>query len=215
MIEPIPAAEIHNWYRCGRGRCAQVFATDADVLEWLHLGLPARSAPYVLVAAERIPLKQGYGQRAISLPMAGADDSRIIEFLQANLNTWIYSPAITPWVPTDELSPVEVFCSLNGFVLLQHAWRSRRGLEAATIGLVDRVTHRESGEQRAYDGHRVVFNRLRRTIYGALRYTTIQTFRDGSEIEITKPGEGLMTERAFRAAQEGVKFSHRPGRPRA
>lgn len=201
-----------EWFRAGRGRELQFFATDSEVRQWFH-DLPGHYAPYSIWGAR---LVQRYGEHvreAFSYPLE--------QWLRALVGETTHVPsmpeqyflraeALIPPLPLDDVvaQHANEWASVNGLVLVQHgAARSGRRL-ASRIAVTDKIKNRSTGEVLSLKDRAAVFDSLQTKIRSHLRYTTIQIFKDGHEEEDRVQ---LMTEAAAELARTGF-FARMPGR---
>ncbi len=202
--------DVDNWYRVGRGCALQFFATDDEVQEWLAGCLPEQFGPYSLVGADRVKQGRVYVEHPFEFSIHGLSQA-MYEKDEIRWQYWIRSKVMTPELDFACERRVTWVFSCNGLVELQHG-RTIRGMgrAASSLCLVDKVRNEDTGETRHYKDSLKVFNSLQRHIKKALCYSSIHSFKNGSEREDTRLQ--LMTEKAVEAYNNGFLFKNAPGR---
>ena len=74
---------------------------------------------------------------------------------------------MTPTLPSHELSGSvwwDALFARNGLILLDHPSMARRALKASSIGLVNRVRNRQTGEVIEHTGYDEIFRKLKREL---------------------------------------------------
>ena len=207
-----------GWFRLGRGKSLQFFATDEEVQQWLNEALPSEYAPYFLVSTDLVKEGKDYVQSPFQCDIADFLKCQREKAAKRRINFWIWSKILTPDLSLRHGTWVTAALSLNGLVHLQHGsiFAPQKGADPAhtlyrdvsSIGLVHRVQHVETGEIRVYEDYLRVFEKLRRRIKKSLVYSSIMSI-DGQKEELTD--FPLMTEGAARSHETGVPFIYAPG----
>jgi hypothetical protein len=214
-MEPkIPIYDVDNWHRVGRGRVLQFFATDDEIQEWLLSALPPEYGPYTLVGADLVQIeKKKYIQKGFEF---GIDELKraMYEQDETRWEYWIRSKVITPQLDFSRHKMISWILSYSGLVGLHHGSYNKNkwvdGLDASSIGIVDQVNNDKTGEKIQHKEYLNIFKKLNREIKNHLCYSSFWKYKDGSEREDFE--SRLMTEKAVRAYEEGMKFVNRPGR---
>jgi hypothetical protein len=182
-----------DWYRVGGSRL-QFYATDDEIAEWLEEMLPSEFAPFAVIGQERLEDRW----HPFEFHLHAIRDA----FRGQHVNYWIRSNVLSPGlVGTDEKR-----VSFSGLILVQpgRPWRGRVG--DASIAVVDRIRHLETGEERRHPEYRRIFDRLRRPMRKRLVVRTLLTFPDGATEESFP-----MTARAADAHRRGeIRFDVEP-----
>jgi len=166
--------DVDSWDRKGRGKSFQFFATDAEVAEVLGCSLPAKFAPYSLMAVKKEKLEGRFVQRPVHL--------EIPDFLeQRRKGTWRFflrSHALTPELHLPEGIPIDRLFAFNGLMNVFHGVMHRGRLSASVVGVVDRITNRAT-QQTIHHKHYVeIFQSVKSGITPLLRYRSV--FSKGS-----------------------------------
>jgi hypothetical protein len=182
----------------------QFFATDDEVQEWLNHCLLPKYAPYRL-----IPTPQ-WARPGDQIRTHAVED--LLQTLATCESTsfFLWSQAISPRLLLNIPQNLVAWCSINGLPNLDHGFDWRGTRRESALGFVERIENKHTGEIRIHVEYREVYNRLRREIVKALRYSTFHRFADGTEREDTSLRR--MTEAAAQAHGHGIVFNARPGR---
>jgi len=153
------AGDFTGWQRAGRGRSFQFYALDDEVGEWLIASLPPESAPYLVFREQSANGRLIVHEWPIDEIAASFAEDR-------NARHWIKSARLTPALQVEDVSlPRDLGrLSFSGLisVVLGADWNGRR--EETNLGLVDRIRHVETGEERGQPGYLGIFERLRRAM---------------------------------------------------
>src|SRR5216683_1076005 len=128
MASIIAIVDTHRWTRAGKGRELQFFASDAEVQDWLNRGLPARYAPYRLVGSDSVKEDADYIEQPFQcavtdlVPCMRAGNGRRWRF-------WILSDHLSAGLVLERGGAVDMLCSYNGLVELQHGLKTELGRE--------------------------------------------------------------------------------------
>lgn len=212
-------SERSEWRRLGRGKTLEFFATDDEVRQWL-MHLPAEFRPYKLIGYDLVEVSkrrfvpQQWEFELSDFPgcMQGPREMR----WEFGIWSAKLSPKPATTVDRSAKSPP------HNLVLLQHGgflklpWLDlklsqkdvRRRVESS-IGIVDRIINDKTGEVVVFKEYLEIFNSLRKEIEKKLCFASIQSFRDGTELETT---QYRWTEAAVRLYESGFPFTYRPGR---
>jgi len=209
--------DVDSWFRLGRGHSFEFYATDNEVQEWLLTILSAEYAPYRLVGEDSIKEGKVYVQHPFSCEVA--------EFLRCRqaagelcTQFWLLSTVLTPELPLQPGAWLTAMYSYNGLINLQHGWMQREPVHrtrplaktASSIGLVDRVYHRDTNEVRQHEAYLRLFNAMKRAIRKSLVYTTMLIGPD--DVEQEQVSGPLWTEGTKQEYEAGASFMRaRPG----
>jgi hypothetical protein len=192
------------------------YTTDEEVDRWLAEHLPADYAPYYVVGADHLGRNATTRWEPFCYELAQFPKCRAEE--RSRYRYFLWSPALTPNLDLGHTYTLDedfdAMCQLNGLVWLWHgcklAGANRVGYEASRLIVVGGARNLLTGEEYHYLEYVQIFNSLQKEIRKALRYSTIETYTDGTEWEDTR--RELWTLAAVRAYEEGRPYFHRPGR---
>jgi len=202
--------DVDNWFRIGRGRELQFFATDDEVQSWLLNFLPEEYAPYSLVGADLIKKGKIYIEQGFEFDISELEKA-MYEKDETRWHYWIRSKVLTPELRLITGERITWTLSYSGLVSLQHGRELQNmGRDASSIGIVERVKNEKTGEIRHHKDYLRIFNSLKRKVKRTLCYSTIHKFKNGTVAEDTRLQ--LMTEKAVRAYEDGLLFKNAPGR---
>jgi hypothetical protein len=161
--------DVDSWDRKGRGKSFQFFATDCELAEVLGYSLPARFAPYSLMAVKKEMLEGRFVQRPIHF--------EIDDFLeQRRKGAWRFflrSHVLTPELHVPEGIPIDRLFAFNGFLNVFHGAMHRGRISASVVGVVDRITHRAT-QQTIHHKHYVeIFQSVKSGITPLMRYRSV------------------------------------------
>jgi hypothetical protein len=151
--------DFTGWNRVGRGRSFQFYALDDEVAELLVNTLPADFAPYVVFREQWAHPRFVVHERAIDdIARSFAEDR--------DARHWIKSDVLSPALLSDDISvPSDLGkLSFSGLISVRLGtdWHGRR--EDTDLGLIDRIRHDETGEERRQPEYLSIFERLRRSM---------------------------------------------------
>jgi hypothetical protein len=206
-----PIYDVDNWYRIGKGRVLQFFATDDEVQEWLLTMLPSEYGPYTLVGADLVRVeKKKYVEKGFEFDITELKQA-IYEIEYPRWQYWLRSKVLTPELDFSRQKIITWVLSYTGLVGLHHGgYIKNMGRDASSIGIVDTVSNKSTGEVIKHSEYLKIFNILARQIKKHLCYSSFWKFKNGTEREDFKLQ--LMTEKAVQAYEAGFQFKNRPGR---
>ena len=211
-----PIYDVNEWRRLGRGKDLQFFATDDEVQDWLIKALPKKYAPYTLIGVESVKAGKIYIREPFELDVT--ELKRAMHWgNKVRWQFWIRSKIITPELNFSKQMRITWVFSYTGLVELQHGSNIRHyGLntkelyrDASSIGVVDKVINDATGDIKHHKEYLRIFNSLKRQIKKRLCYSSIHTFKNGSQREDRKLQ--LMTEDAVQAYHSGLLLKNAPG----
>jgi hypothetical protein len=180
--------EFDGWYRVG-GKTLQFYATDDEIAEWLLEALPSERAPYAVIGQE----SRGGRRQSLEFPLAAVAAAFSAQRLAVY---WIRSDALSPGLTAES----EKRLSFNGLINVQLGSTRPDGLLGeASIGIVDRIRHEHTGEERVHTEYLRIFERLRRSMRKRLVVETERMHPDGKLYP-----DWRMTPRAADAHVRGV-----------
>jgi hypothetical protein len=203
--------DVDNWYRVGRGKVLQFFATDDEVQEWLLTMLPSGYGPYTLVGADLVKVdKKRYVEKGFEFDITGFKKA-IYEKECPRWQYWIRSKVLTPELDFSRHKMITWILSYSGLVGLDHgSFVKGMGRDASSIAIVEKVANKETGEIIKHKEYLKIYKILARQIKNQLCYSSFWKFKNGTEREDFKLQ--LMTEKAVEAYKSGFVFKNRPGR---
>lgn len=203
--------DVENWYRVGRGQGLEFFATDDEVQEWLLTILPKEYGPYTLVGADIVEVeKKKYIEKGFEFDI-GELKKAVYEKEEPRWNYWIRSKVITPELDFSREKRITWVLSYTGLISLHHGLDLKNlGRDASSIGIVERVRNKNTGEEIIHEEYLKLSKYLSRHIKKLLCYSSFWKFKNGTEREDFKLQ--LMTEKAVKAYEAGFIFKNRPGR---
>jgi hypothetical protein len=126
--------EFAGWYRVG-GRTLQFYATDDEIAEWLRGTLPSADGPYAILG------RQWHHDRWMPFEYR-LDEIGTAFGLHRTASYWIRSNALSPGLTGSD----EKRLAWNGLINVQLSAPQPDGrLGEASIGIVDRIRHEQSG----------------------------------------------------------------------
>lgn len=189
------ADSYEGWYRVGGSRF-DFYATDEEIAEWLLETLPPEFAPYAVTGAEWIEKERRW--EAFEYPLAHVREAFA---RHRGSNFWIRSDQLSPQLRGDDKA-----VAYGGLILVQLGLERQGKIEDASIAIVDRLRHEETGEERRQPEYRRIFDRLRRSMRKRAVVETIGTLPDGATVRPSR-----MTPRAAEAHVRGeVTFDAEP-----
>lgn len=213
-------SDLENWLRLGRGRNVTFIATDEEVQEWLSSCLPAGFGPYRLVGADLVR----EGKHYVQLPFSGQIDELSQLMHRPDRDAFqfcIWSKTLTPDLELTPRTNIAAQLGVNGLISLQHGSKIKDystpdqlpALWPSSLGVIDRVQNRETGEIRHYAEYLQIYSILKRAMKKLTIYSAVLRFKTGEEEEVVGAGAPLWTEGAKRLHDAGVRFcAVRPGR---
>jgi hypothetical protein len=158
-IIPGMAGDFTGWHRAGRGRSFQFYALDDEVAEWLVETLPCAFAPYVV-------FREQWAHRGLAVHELSLDDIAQSLAEDREARHWIKSAVLTPALQADDISvPGDLGkLSFNGLISVRVGADRNGRREDADLGLIDRIRHSETGEERRQPEYLRIFERLRRAM---------------------------------------------------
>lgn len=200
-----------RWYRVGRGRRFEFFATDEETQAWLLEALPEAFGPYQLVGYEIVKGEDRYTREPLSVELPDFR-SFVADHPPGICDLFMRSYKLTPSLAPKPGVSIDVLCSLNGLVNIQHDGpRTRPYLSPSSISIVTRVRSFDTDEEVVHSDYEKVYNALARRIRRSLVYTTIARSKLGDEWVEFDSGV-RMTEAAARAYEAGVAYRYRPAK---
>jgi len=171
--------DIHDWVRVGRGRGLEFYVDDEEMAGILTESLLPAYGPYVLAGS--LMIEEGKG-KYVEEPFI----RDIGEFLQLRREgVWeffICSTAVTKDLNIRRGDRVSARLSLSGLVNLQQGALHKGRWCESSIGVVDRVVNRETGETVTHREYLQILNALKRSLKKLLCYPTVQTYKDGTRV---------------------------------
>lgn len=171
-----------DWVRATRGRSQQFLATDDDVLDLLQSGLPAKYAPYTIIAYDNV--KNGDRYRHV------VEETKVGDFpllrKKGLVDYFIRSRTISPAIDLSKRRFVDDFLFVNGLIQLTHGsiiTAPNLGWTPSDFGLVNKIAHRRTGEMVTHHDYEKIFFALRRAVKKVGHYKTMRVRPDGEEIE--------------------------------
>ncbi len=200
-------SNLEDWIRAGRGKSFQFFATDQEVAHLLQISLPSEYRPYSIVSYEIVREGNNYMQIPIFCEMH--------DFLKIRkTGLWqffIRSHLLTPTLPVNRGESVLGVCATNGLVNLQQGCVLKKKFCESSIGVVDKISNKHTGEVIHHTEYANAFNTLKKAIRSILRYTSTHTWKNG-QVEESK--DVLMSEEIVQQYWSGnVVLSAVPGSP--
>ena len=150
--------DFTGWNRVG-GRSLRFYAMDGEVADWLVETLPADFAPYVVFRELwEHPRFVVYERPIDDIARSFAEDRAA--------RHWIKSAVLTPHLQQEDISvPSDLGkLSFNALILIRLGADRHGRRETATLGLVDRIRHDETGHERRQPEYLRIFERLRRSM---------------------------------------------------
>jgi len=153
------AEDFDGWYRAGRGRSMQFYATDEEVAEWLVETLPVQHAPYVI-------LREEWSHPRMVVHSYALDDVAASFAADRSARHWIKSEVLSPELEprdvrrTDDLSKL----SFSGLIAIRVTDEFSGRMEPASMAMTDRIRHEATGEERRQPEYLRIFERLRRSM---------------------------------------------------
>jgi len=202
-----------DWTRAG-GKELQFYATDSEVEQWILNFLPEEFGPYRLVGSTLVKRERIYVQDPFDFALTDFNKARGEEIS----DFWILARSLTPEFNFKIGDPIGLTCSINGLILLQLGsviqvqrgsaieWRK----DSSRIAITDKIINNNSDQIVYHSDYLTIYKHLAKRIKPLLKYSTILTFKDGSEEE--DETLALMTEGVVAECQAGVKYLARPGR---
>ena len=184
MIDMTPK----NWYRVGRGRVIQFYATDEEFFQVLESSLPGEFEPYSMIVNEMVK----EGKIYVQVPSVFTID-RFLDYRSRGFwKFYILSRLLMPDFKVERGLGVDPKCSLSGLIEVQHGRMTRKDQQDSNsslvlcdsnIGLVDKVENEETGEVIKYEDSLKIFKALKKVAKRILCYTSIETWKDGRTFE--------------------------------
>lgn len=157
MVQPLRAInDMTMWHRVGRGHGIDFVATDDEVFGVLSCNLPQQYSPYGLILTF-----VDHATRRWHHTRAPFED--FLECCTKGVHRFfIFSEVITQPFEIEERPFASAYCSLNGFLNLEHGVNLPSGF-TSSLGIVDKVTN-DGSQIVEHTEYRKIFELLRRKL---------------------------------------------------
>jgi hypothetical protein len=184
----ISESELENWIRHSRGRRFDFFATDDDIVEFLHAFLPPQFAPYSILGTFMVKEGNTYKETYLSSEMDGFLALRAKDIW----SFFIQSHVLSPDLSIEDTPYLDRLLASNGLIIIQQQLAcQRKGFwPQSSLALVDKVRNINTGEILEHKDYLKIFNKLKRGVRKSLRYPVKFIWTDGK----TEESKLLMTE---------------------
>ncbi len=214
FVPAFPFKEIRQWYICGRGRCYEYLASDAEIASILQEYLLPEYGPYRVV---RIQERLRIGKRTVGVVL----DDRPIESVADMFvdrkehyeRFYIYSKTLAPGLDIQPTPDFNTYCCYHGALRITQSPRSQSGLIGSShMSLVEWAGNEFTGGVRHNQIAFKLYNRIKRQIRKQMKYQSIRMRPETGE-EFLQPWLPMTEGVAELARGENNPYEYRPGPP--